>query len=404
MASIIQKIGIASLLFTCLTGCWNRTEINDLSVVLAMGIDLTEQGNYEITVQVADPSQMSKNRGSERSPSIVFSSSAPTLFEALRKITTNAPRRMYIAHLRILILNDAIARKGIRETLDFLFRDHEIRPDFYMAVARGFKAKEILSIVTPMETLTAMDLYRSLKMSEKVWAPTAAVNVTDMIQRLTKDGWDPVLTGVTIVGDVKKGESSDNVKQPASLAEYKYTGIGLFRDERLVGWLNEQDSKGYSYITNKVSNTVGRVKCPDSDKLFLVEVHEAKTKYEPRVENGKPVMHLKVRIQANLGEVHCKADLTDENVIKQMEQLAKKQLEKIIMSSIASSQSKGTDVYGFGEAFHRKYPKLWRSWQQDWHDIFQNELKTDVSIDYTIRYFGKLTSPMHETIEEQRRR
>lgn len=38
-----------------LTGCWNRRELNELAVVLAVGIDSAD-GQYEVSVQVAEPS------------------------------------------------------------------------------------------------------------------------------------------------------------------------------------------------------------------------------------------------------------------------------------------------------------------------------------------------------------
>lgn len=49
-----------------LTGCWNRRELNELAVVLAVGID-SAYGQYAVSVQVSEPLQMSRNRGSDRS-------------------------------------------------------------------------------------------------------------------------------------------------------------------------------------------------------------------------------------------------------------------------------------------------------------------------------------------------
>lgn len=380
-----------------LSGCWNRRELNAISVVLAMGIDWVDK-QYEVTVQVSDPSQMSINRSTgQRSPAIIFSERAPTIFEAIRKITTKASRRMYLSHLRIVIINEEVAKRGIHTPLDFLFRDHEVRPDFYMAIAKGCSAKDILAFVTPMEVLPAMDLYKSLKVSEHAWAPTSAVNVVDMMQKLTKDGIDPVLTGITIIGNRKKGMRMDNVKQPTSLAEYKYTGIGVLLDDRIVGWLNESKSKGYSYITNNVHNTVGHIPCPNSKEYFVTEVYKSKAKITPSIQNGNPFIKVELRSEGNIGEYHCQADLTAEQVFKQLQEAVREEQKKTLEDSIAYVQQKfGADIFGFGEYFHEKYPRQWQAWKTEWPEVFKNELKVEVIVKSELHKTGKILNTIHK--------
>ncbi|GLX67968.1 Ger(x)C family spore germination protein [Paenibacillus glycanilyticus] len=388
---IILALTACMMMLMCLTGCWNRRELNAISVVLAMGIDWVDD-QYQLTVQVSDPSQMSMNRSvGQRSPSIVFTEKAPTIFEALRKITTKASRRMYLSHMRIVIINEEIANRGIRMPLDFLFRDHEVRPDFYMAVAKGCDAKDVLAMVTPMEVLPAMDLYKSLSVSEHAWAPTSAVNVVDLMQMVTKDGVEPVLTGITLIGNREKGMKIDNVKQPRAYSEYKYTGIGVLLDDRIVGWLNEQDSKGYSYITNNVDSTVGHVKCPDSKENFVIEVYSSHADITPSIRNGKPKITVVLRSEANIGEYQCKADLADEKVFSQLQEQARMEQKMTLENGIKQVQHKyGSDIYGFGEAFHRKYPKLWQSWKKRWPEIFKNELEVDVIVKSELHKTGKI--------------
>jgi germination protein, Ger(x)C family len=401
MKSMKRLCIVISILLTItmfLTGCWNRRELNTISVVLAMGIDWVD-GQYQLSVQVSDPSQMSTNRSvSQRSPAIVFSERAPSIFEALRKITTKASRRMYLSHMRLVVISEKIAERGIRSPLDFLFRDHEVRPDFYMAIAKDCDAKDILSFVTPMEVLPALDLYKSLKVSETAWAPTAAVNVVDMMQWVTKDGIEPVLTGITLIGNRDKGKKMDNVNQPASMAEYKYTGIGVLLDDRIVGWLNESDSKGYSYITGKVHSTVGHIPCPGSPKdYFVAEVYKSQVKIKPFIRNGKPIIRVEMKNEDNVGEYHCQGDLGDEKFFNQLQQAARQQQKQLLQRSISHVQQKyGADIFGFGEAFHQKYPRQWRTWKKNWPEIFKNDLKVEIVVTSKINRTGKLMNPIHK--------
>ncbi|OXS59996.1 hypothetical protein B1A99_10755 [Cohnella sp. CIP 111063] len=183
----VRAIMVGLALVLLLTGCWNRRELNALSVVLAMGIDKVGE-QYVVTLQIVDPTQMSQNRVAERSPVVTFTQRSATIFEALRRVTTKASRRMYVAHLRLLVFNEKAAREGINDIVDFVARDHEFRPDFYIAIAKGSTAQDLLELTTPTEVLPAMELYKSLKVSQRAWAPTAAVNIIDFLQKITKTG------------------------------------------------------------------------------------------------------------------------------------------------------------------------------------------------------------------------
>ncbi|CAN7243419.1 Ger(x)C family spore germination protein [Paenibacillus sp. LjRoot153] len=387
------------VLMMLLTGCWNRRELNELAVVLAVGIDSAD-GQYEVSVQVAEPSQMSRNRGSDRSPVSIFSQKASTLFEALRKITTKSSRKMYVAHIRLVIFDEQTARNGIKEPLDFLFRDHEVRPDFYIVVTKGTTAKDVVSFITPTEMLPSIGLYKTLKVSEKVWAPTAAVKVTEMLEKLSKTGVEPVLPWGKIVGDVEKGKTMENVKQSTRFSEFQYFGVSVFRDDRLVGWLNESDSKAYNYITNNVSSTVGKIKCPQSEGDFVVEVTRSKVKIVPSIQQGEPRIQLDTKIEANLGEIGCPVDLSDEATLHAMQEAAQESLGKIFMHGVREAQSMGSDIFGFGEAFHRKYPRQWAQWKANWNQKFK-QIPVEIKIDYKLRKIGKIISPFDNSPTEK---
>jgi len=394
------RMAVVVLVFAlALSGCWNRRELNELSVVLAMGVDKVDD-EYVVTLQSVDPTQMSRNRAANRSPVVTFTQRSETIFEALRKVTTKASRKMYVAHLRLLVFNEKAAREGINDIVDFFARDHEFRPDFYIAIAKDANAQELLELTTPTEILPAMELYKSLKVSQEAWAPTAAVNIIDFLQKITKTGVEPVLTGVTVIGDIKKGKTLGNVTRPKSFSEFKYVGIGVLKDDRLIGWLNESESKAYNYVTNNIKSTVGIVGCPDSDKKFNVEVILSRVNVLPSIRDGEPYAQVKMRTEANLAEVGCDVDLTKEEEFLKLQSAASEQLYDLLFDSITRVQRHyGADIFGFGEAFHRKHPRQWHQWKRDWDRYFK-AMQVDISIDYKLRKIGKMINPLDKAEKE----
>ncbi len=47
-----------------------------------------------------------------------------------------------MAHLRMLVIGEELAKEDIDKHLDFFSRDPEVRTDFYMAVAEGISAEK----------------------------------------------------------------------------------------------------------------------------------------------------------------------------------------------------------------------------------------------------------------------
>ncbi|RKN70046.1 Ger(x)C family spore germination protein [Paenibacillus ginsengarvi] len=283
---------------------------------------------------------MAHNRSSSRSPVTIYTDKSPTLFEALRKMTTQSPRQMYLAHLRFLFFDEAAAKKGIKPAIDFLLRDYQVRPDFHLAVIRGSSTRQVLELLTPAEALPVMELYKSLKVSEKAWAPTSTVTVQDLLQKFTKSGVEPVLTGLTLRGDIAEGKQTSNVMQSSVSARYQYTGIGVFRDDRLLGWLNDADSKAYNYITNHITSSVAATPCPGSDGYFVAEVDRSEVKVIPRLVKGDPQIRIDATVEANVAEVGCaNVDLTQEQSLLDLQQAARRQLKQVLATGVRNAQT-----------------------------------------------------------------
>lgn len=201
------------LLPILLSGCWSRRELNDLAIQVAAGIDKVD-GQYRLTSQVVEPSQAARKAGgSSRAPVTTYSSTGKTLFEAYREMTTFSPRRMYGAHLRMIVIGSSAARDGLSKVLDLFSRDHEFRTDFFIVVAKNTTAENMLKILTPLEKIPANKLYKSLEISQKYWAPSVGITLHDLLSDLTSDGKEPVLTAMELIGSQKTGESEKNVNQ-----------------------------------------------------------------------------------------------------------------------------------------------------------------------------------------------
>lgn len=381
------------------TGCWSRRELNDLAIAVGIGIDKIGD-QYQVSAQVVLPSQIAGSKGgSPQSPVNLYKATGNTVYEALRKITTLSPRKIYISHLRILVLGEALAKEGISDVLDFMSRDTEIRNDYFIVVAKDTKAEDALKILTSLEKIPAVRLFSSLETSEKQWAPTSTVTLGTLITELVSKGKDPILTGVVINGNVDVGQTQKNVETVDSPTELKYSGLAVFKEDKLIGWLNPEESKVYNYLTNKVKSTIFYIQCPEGKKVSL-DVFKARSKIKGSMHNDKPEISIEQHIESDIGEVQCRnLDLTNPKTITELEQIANQKVVHLFETTIKKVQQEyKSDIFGFGEVIHRSDPQAWKKLKDNWDQTFVN-LPVSVKTDIKIRQLGKVTNSFLEEMK-----
>ncbi|ETT86714.1 Ger(x)C family spore germination protein [Viridibacillus sp. FSL R5-0477] len=379
-----------------LTGCWDRRELNELGITLAIGIDKVED-EYQVTAQVVVPSEISAKTSTGRSPVTLFQANGETVYEALRKITKNSPRKIYPGHLRTLVLGEDLAEEGIAESLDFLSRDWELRSDFFVVIAKDMTAGEVLNVTTTIENIPANHMFNTLKTSEAFWAATNGFLLDELIANLTIDGKEAVLTGILVTGE-KMGSSKQNVESITPSAQIKYDELAVFKKDKLVGWLTERQSRGYNGIVNEVQKTVTAISCPEKGKATL-EIIQFDSKIKGKINKGKPEVDVNIKVKGNVGEVECQINLNDQETIVRLEKNTENKLEEIYNMTIETVQKQfKSDIFGFGEAIHRSNPKEWKKIKKQWDEEFP-EMTANVKVDVKIVHTGTEGNSFLDEIE-----
>ncbi|MEY9970767.1 spore germination protein KC [Lysinibacillus sp. RC46] len=376
-----------------LGGCWSKRELNELAIVAALGIDKVDN-EFEITVQVVDTGEISsKQPSSGRSPVITYHSTGATVFEAIRKMTTVTARKLYFAHLQIVVLGNELAEEGINEPLDLVSRDHEFRNDFDVIVAHDATADEVLNVLTPIEKVPANKLLNSLKTSEKTWGTTESIKIDELINTLNTKETSVVMSAIEIQGDKNIGKEQTNVKRSKSPVLLKYAGLAVFKEGKLIGLLTEDESRSLGFLKDKIDSTIEILACPKGGTL-ATEITHSKTKVKGKFENGAPKIDVVIDVNQNVGEVLCNIDLTKEKSIhlinKKTEELIKKRIEETIRSV---QQNYQVDIFGFGEELHRTNPKEWKKIKKDWLTIFQ-ELPVKVKVHVNTQGLGTMENSL----------
>ncbi|MGG1516335.1 Ger(x)C family spore germination protein [Paenibacillus oryzisoli] len=392
---VVCLLLIASLV---LTGCWDRRELNELAIVVGIGLDKSGD-NIRVTAQIVNAGEVASSKGGAgySTPVSILTATESTISEALRKLSTVAPRRIYTSHLRVLVIGEELAHQGVENVMDGLSRNREFRTDFQLIIAKGTSAENVLEILMPTEKIPANKIYKTLELSEKVWAPTVNMPLDKILADLSNPTKEPVITGIQIVGDQETGKTKRNMSRSKAYANLMVPGVALFKQDKLVDWLTDEESKGYNYIMGNVKNSVGHMACPQGGKI-AVEVVRTKSNIKGEVVRGKPKITVSLYSEENVGEVQCKIDLTKPETILQLEQLAVEKLTNILEATIQKAKKNKADIFGFGEAIEDVNPGAWKVFRKDWDQYFA-DLEVSVHVDVQIRRLGTTNNSLLERKE-----
>lgn len=351
-----------------LTGCWSSHEVNTLGISVCLGIDKSNDG-YIISEQVINPKAIASKRATNESPIVVYTGEGKNIQETITRLTTLAPRKIYHSHLRMVIFSEEVAKEGIVDIIDYLLRYHEFRTDYYFAIAKGTSAKEILSILTPVESIPGISMFNILKMSFEEWAPTKATRIVELTNNLSADGINPTINAVSLVDDKNKTDSTDILRKSGDFEKLRFVEIGAFQKDKLVGWLNESESKGLNYITNEVKHTSGFNTGEDGVEI-AVDVLKSKTKIKASVVNNQPQIDVEVKFSYVINEVKGNLDVSKVENIETINKIHEEKVTEICNNAVKKAQELKTDIFGFGERIHAKDPTYWNTVKDNWNDVF----------------------------------
>lgn len=387
---LIKRLAaIIGLLFVlCLmTGCWSRRELNELSIVTAMGID-RGTGNkepYQVSLQLVNSSAFGHGQGGgeEVTPVTIFSASGDTIFEAIRKLSITTPRRAYFSHTRVIVLGESLARYGIRDIVDFLDRSGEIRKNIPIVVAKGENAKAMISLLDPLTKIPALKITGALENNKNIWGSSKDTTLKDLISDLTSESSDPYLGIVKMSGQKETADKLENVKQSRLPANLELTGLAVFKKDKLEGWLDEREGRGLGWINDEIEGTVVNVPGPKTDEKISVDIIHSSTKREAVFTEEGPYIKVEVSQEGNIADSQSAIDFSKISVIEQIQSKVNVVTKSEMEATLSKVQEMGTDILGFGEVINRSNPKMWKELKKDWPEHFRDipvqfEVKTQI--------------------------
>ncbi|WP_028608294.1 Ger(x)C family spore germination protein [Paenibacillus harenae] len=373
-----------------LSGCWDLRYLDKLGVVLALGVDVDPAGKQELqlTVQVvlAQNVAAESKGGVGGTPVTTFTETGDTLFEAIRKMSAKTSRRLFFSHTQMLIIGEKMAKRGISSLTDLIERNPDIRTDISVLVARGITAQQLLQTTTQMESIPINQIHEMIEVNQDSYGTNYVVEVHDLSMLAGKGKQQAALPSIRLEGKKALRNTVDNVNRIPASAYPVLSTMAVFKEGKLTGYLKPKQSRGLSWLQEKVKSTTVTLACPESQGHLVVEVHEASRQYQvERTPDGMPVIKIKLLITGSVQEIMCPGvQVVEEGTLNEISLLAEGAVKAEAEDAIRKLQKEWrTDVLGWGREVYLKQPGIWKRIEPEWPEVFPN-VKSVVDCNFNI--------------------
>ncbi|MEG6523149.1 Ger(x)C family spore germination protein [Desulfotomaculum sp. 1211_IL3151] len=370
---------IVSLL---LGGCTERREMNETNFVLGALFDYdAEKDKYEMYTQVAVSEAFSKMQsgGQLQETYLIYRGEADTVYGAVRDAARNSARRLFWSHCDVYVMGKDLAQKGILPFLDFAHRDHELRSTAYIFVS-DIPREKLLSIKDGQEKVPLMALKRLVLLGPKRHGETIPKRVIEVWKDQSME--NPVYLVPML-----------SMKQPETRAveektKFEMAGAAVFREDKMVGRLSPQETRGYLFVSGQIKNAVFPLQV--HGKKIAVELIGSKAKIIPHIEDGNVAFRIEVKPQFNFGENDQPLNLENQAFDKAAENAFNGAVEQEIRKSIEQAQQLKADYFNLAREVQLADNKLWQQIRNQWAEEIFPDLSIEVMVQSQLLRTGLL--------------
>jgi germination protein, Ger(x)C family len=372
---MMRRIRLLLLVFPLLAaGCWNAHEVNDLAIITAAGVDLTEDGQIEMSVKIiyltspsgGDSSSMSGQPTGDKGTSVVRSVTGINMADAASRLQKEISRKVFWGQTDVFLFGERMARAGLEEPLDFLLRHIASRERAHVFVSDS-TAMNVLKLSPPIDRSVADAL---VAMADQQTGLN--ISMKDLAHMMVGKSKAAVLPIVLIHEGIGEQQSFPFIQ-----------GAAVIKNGKMIGRMDEDATRGVMWLRNEIKQATVTVSPDHSGGYVSLHLHRSHTRLLPKIEGGRWIMTVRITGQDDIVENTTELDLSEPDHLGKVE----KELEEIVNERVKQALDQAqnelrADIFQFADAFYRKYPKIWKANEDRWDEIFP---KVDVRLETELR-------------------
>lgn len=370
----MKRIKFLILLLPLLSGCYNYRELNELGITTAVSIDYKDN-NFYVIAEVINPIKQQDASSSNNSPFINYNSSSSSLQDAFRKVVLESPRQLYAAQLEIIVLSEEVVNNHLEEVLEYFARDPESRTEIKIIVAKTEDSTKAITLQTLLTSLSSSNIIKSLDLQSKVLGMAYPVTLNELLNMYIDPYLEVVLPSMTLYGNYEIGDEKENITTSSPKAIVKIDGSTITKDNKILGYLDLEESKILNLINGKLKETI--IKMNYYDGYIIFEPNRIKVSRELDIKNN--IIKINISGYSKTKEIQSNINVKDPKEVEKLNKALNMELEKKITDTFNSIREKyGTDVFGFQELYYRTNYKYFKENCTNWYEDIYPKIKLEV--------------------------
>ena len=357
---IILLLLIFNIFF--IAGCSNIEQLDDKMIIHGVGIDRVEN-TFELTIQ-----QFSVTGSNEKEEDAqVVKTKGNSLMDAFSDLSLQTGKTPMFSQNLVLAIGEETAYNGISDILDFFVRYYESRPTVKIIIVKG-KAESVLSFKKDDKLIMAKDIM-AITESERINSKVMSSNIFQFVGALKNSTLDPIASIVSV-------EMQNDEEILAA------NGTAVFKNDKLAGFIDTNSTRGALIINNRLNGGTEVIDVESVGKVSY-SLEKSKSKVKFKLENGKPVYNIIIKINTNIYEIErdIKNQLPD-SAFNLMEEALISRIKTITSQAIYKSIFEyNIDIFGFGQIALKSDKEYFRTVENNWDQVMKEaNYNIDVSV------------------------
>ena len=277
------------------SGCWDRVEMDQLALVSAVGVDRDpESGESAVYYQVINPlsGASSMMPGGEQSPVYTYEIRGSTFGEVKSSIYRILPRKLFVAHYKVILVSRRTAEQGIRDIVNFIEMQPNGRSSVPILIVDGSFSR-FMHTVTPLEQVPSDSIDSRLDfLSQDSLLAGKDNRIKDVIERTEKSE----MIVLPLISRISRNLSSNSAEVSADVSanpnNFIIEGGAVFRNYRMAGRLDDKDLIWYHLLNGQRGRHVRRFEVEGNQ--VSVEFSLDRIRREVVWTNDQPVVRIRM--------------------------------------------------------------------------------------------------------------
>lgn len=356
-------------------------DIQKTAIILAAGIDRTEEGIFNVTAQIAVP-EASKSGGAAQAMAIT--GSGETIAEAFKEINTKTGWFPKLIFCDLIVLGDSVTDGDVFDCLTYFMRNEQMSDNCLLAACEG-TAEETLNTKTPTESMTALALQKILATEAKESGNISTINLKDFAANYFsghKSGYMPYIRLLAQAENAENGQSGGGSQTAAAAQDgaqgqsggssgaqnkvFDASRTAVFYNGKLSGILDEDESFALNLVIGSVRQATLEVPL-DNGVTYALSLTDLSSQIKMKTENNIPRLTVRLKAVARVND--CTVPQTVEEIAstntipQEVLRRAESSLADNLSSLFEKCRAVNCDIFRASEKLRKFQPAFYKAYQ-----------------------------------------